>query len=215
VQRPLAGSWHPSCILFWILAGAGVYPDAKGVSVENNDKALVEKIVSGDREAFDAFYEKHFQKVYNYIFVQVRSHPDTEDLTQDVFMAAVQSFETYLGKSSLSSWLFGITKNMVRNWIRSKQKASSHFQPLEEGLPKHDTVDSYTPLKHIEYREFLCDWRRKLDKMSVESKKIFYMKHFDGLSTKDISRKTQRSIGAVKTDLYRTRKTLLHQPCSA
>ncbi len=193
----------------------GVYPDAKGVSVNDKDKALVSKIVSGEREAFNAFYEKHFQRVYNYIFVQVRNHPDTEDLTQEVFMAAVQSFETYLGKSSLSCWLFGITKNMVRNWIRSKQKAAAHFEPLEEGVPKYETVDSYTPLKHIEYREFLCNWREKLDNMSVQSKKIFYMKHFDGLSTKEISRKTRRSVGAVKTDLYRTRKTLLQEPRSA
>ncbi len=178
--------------------------------MRDDDKALVAKILSGDREAFDTFYEKHFQKVYNYIFVQVRNHADTEDLTQDVFMAAVQSFETYLGKSSLSCWLFGITKNMVRNWIRSKQKSAAHFEPLEEGLPKYETVDSYTPLKHIEYREYLCNWRQKLDTMSVQSKKIFFMKHFDGLSTKEISRKTSRSVGAVKTDLYRTRRTLLH-----
>jgi len=173
-----------------------------------NDQELTEKIIAGDSEAFELFYNTYFRRIYNYIFAKVRNHADTEDLTQEVFLAAVHSLRNFEGRSSLLCWMYAVTRNTLRNWMRKKQK-ESRFCRIDTEFLEYYRKENHTPLTHVTFSELLQEWHKVLDKGPGISRKIFEMKHFEGMSIKEISRKTGKSEGSIKSHLYRTRKSLL------
>jgi RNA polymerase sigma-70 factor (ECF subfamily) len=178
--------------------------------MKNIDQKLVNNIISGDREAFDSFYNTYFQKVYNYIYMQIREHTATEDLTQEAFMACFESIEQFQGKSSLLCWVFGITKNTVRNWFRKKSREIHCQQIPEEIFLENLYIDRSSPLSDLEYQEFLTNCNKKFNQLSPDRQEIFLKKHFQGMSLNEIALETQKTVGAVKTELYRAKLSLLN-----
>lgn len=177
--------------------------------MNKNDQRLIQEILSGDREAFDSFYDSYFQRVYNYIYFQVRDHAITEDLTQEVFISITESLASFQGRSSLLCWVYSIIKNTVQNWFRKKKRDLCLLQNSEENYLENFHAESTNPLTQLEYQEFLLLCNKKFQKLTPESQDIFIKKHFHGWSIKKISNEIRKSQGAVKTDLYRTKMYLL------
>ncbi|MDX1763269.1 MAG: RNA polymerase sigma factor [bacterium] len=175
----------------------------------HKDLLEVKKILSGDHEVFNDLYENHFRKIYNYVYMKLGNHNDAEDLTQDVFVAVVESLENYQGRSSIICWIFSITKNLLRNWYRNKKHAVHAFDADDTEFQNTFFQDRLTPLNELEYTELLNDWCGKLQSLPSEQSEVFYLKHFNGLSLREIAKVTQKSVGSIKTTLYRTKKLLL------
>ena len=173
------------------------------------DLEIVHNILSGDKEAFNSFYEAYFPKVYNFIYMKVRDRSVTEDLTQDAFIAFVESLQNFEGRSSLLCWIFSVSKNTVYNWFRKKKKDITTLETSETSLLENFYVNTSTPLSEMEYQEYVTLCNKRFEKLSPDSKDIFLKKHFQGMSIKEICQETRKSIGAVKTDLYRTKQFLL------
>ncbi len=178
----------------------------------HKDLLEVKKILAGDKEAFNDLYENHFRKIYNYVYMRLGNHDDAEDLTQDVFTAVVESLENYQGRSSLICWIYSITKNILRNWFRTKKHAVHAFDADDTEFQNAFFQDRLTPLNELEYTELLHDWSAKLQSLPAEQTEVFYLKHFNGLTLKEIAKVTQKSEGSIKTTLYRTKKLLLDAP---
>jgi len=86
---------------------------------ELSDEDLVARIVDGSEEDFNILYNRYFKKVYNFTHHKLRSHGDTEEVVQEIFTCVFASLGSFEGRSSLSSWIFGIVKNSINNSIRS------------------------------------------------------------------------------------------------
>lgn len=175
------------------------------------DQELVQKILSGDKESFDSFYNTYFQKVYNYVYLKVQDHMAAEDLTQETFMAFIASLESYQAKSSILCWIFSISKNTVYNWFRKKKRDHSCLEKTEESMLENIYVETSTPLSALEYKEFLANCNERFEKLAPDSQEIFLKKHFLGMSIQEISEETHKTQGAVKTDLYRSKRLLLDE----
>lgn len=177
----------------------------------HKDLQMVTRILNGERETFDTLYDLYFPKVYNYVYMKLQDRAEAEDLVQDVFVSVIESLESYEGRSSLLCWTFSITKNMLKNLYRTR-KQNSHFFADAEGQCRNNFPKNVrTPLDQLEYKEFLEKWHDNIGKLPQNSRKIFYLKHFNGLSIKEIARKTDKSEGAVKTALYRTKILLTNK----
>jgi RNA polymerase sigma-70 factor (ECF subfamily) len=174
----------------------------------HKDLEIVKKILAGDREAFDSLYDLYFPKVYNYVYIKLRSRTEAEDLVQDVFVAAIESLQSYEGRSSFLCWLYSITKNLLKNWFRTKYRNNAQLMDTEDDWYLNLHADSQTPLTQLEYREFLERWHANIENLPQENRMIFYLKHFNGMSLKEIALETDKSVGAVKTILYRTKNLL-------
>jgi hypothetical protein len=69
------------------------------------DEILIERVLGGSKECFDALYERHFQRVYNFVSRRVGEGGEAEDLTQEIFIQAVTSLANYRAKGSFLHWL--------------------------------------------------------------------------------------------------------------
>lgn len=175
------------------------------------DQERVQRIISGDREAFDSFYNEYFRKVYNYTYMKVQDHGMAEDLTQEAFIAFIESLENYQGRASLLCWLFSISKNTIHNWFRRQKRDICCLERTEESLLENHDGGASTPLSDLEYQEFLTLYNSRFEKLAPESRSIFLKKHFEGKSIKEISKETRKTPGAIKTNLYRSKQFLLKE----
>jgi DNA-directed RNA polymerase specialized sigma24 family protein len=71
-----------------------------------------------DAEAlFRQLIDDHQQRLYRFVVKHIGWGSDAEDLTQQAFVEAAQGYATFRGASELSTWLYGIAMNLVRNYL--------------------------------------------------------------------------------------------------
>jgi RNA polymerase sigma-70 factor (ECF subfamily) len=83
-----------------------------------SDEELIEGIRRSNEADFTALYERYYQRVYNFSYIRLRNHADTEEVVQETFTAVYRSVDSFRSRSSVLSWIYGIAKNTVNNTIR-------------------------------------------------------------------------------------------------
>ena len=91
---------------------------AERKSTERTDEELVEGVRRSNEADFKILYERYYQRIYNFSYLRLRNHADTEEVVQEAFTAVFRSIDAFRGTSSLVSWIYGIAKNTVNNHIR-------------------------------------------------------------------------------------------------
>lgn len=105
---------------------------ARGYLV-HDEQGLVERARAGDTGAFARLYEDYFDRVYRYIAIRVGSRVEAEDLTEQVFLKALESIGSFQWRGvPFSSWLFRIAHNQVVDYLRKATKRES--LPLDESV---------------------------------------------------------------------------------
>src|SRR2546429_4127850 len=92
-------------------------------------RRLVDFAQRGDREALEALYLLHFDRVYSYLHLSVGNRHDAEDLTTQTFLKMLESIKRFRWQSApFSAWLFRIAHNLAMDHFRSSRR----WQPEEE-----------------------------------------------------------------------------------
>src|SRR5258707_15236317 len=90
---------------------------------------LVGLAQNGDREALEALYLLHFDRIYSYLHLSVGNRHDAEDLTTQTFLKMLEAIGRFRWQSApFSAWLFRIAHNLAMDHFR----ASRRWQPEEE-----------------------------------------------------------------------------------
>jgi RNA polymerase sigma factor (sigma-70 family) len=100
-------------------------PFVDSAHADLEDRALVARARSGNREALEELIQRHQGWIYN-IAVRMLYHPqDAEDATQEILIKAVTQLSSFEGRSSFRTWLYRIVVNHVLNMKRGRieQKA--------------------------------------------------------------------------------------------
>ncbi len=83
--------------------------------MDTPDETLVSAAVAGDREAFAALVERHYDRVFALAFRLTGARAEAEDLTQDICVALPAKLARFEGRSRFSTWLFRVTLNAARD----------------------------------------------------------------------------------------------------
>jgi RNA polymerase sigma-70 factor (ECF subfamily) len=86
-------------------------------SIKPSDEELVRSAQQGRQEAFNLLFERHLPLVYNRVRYTVPEQ-DAEDVTQEVFIAAMRSLGNFRGESQFSTWLRTLTNRQVADYYR-------------------------------------------------------------------------------------------------
>src|SRR6266496_2827173 len=88
-------------------------PRAFAGSLMNSSADLVARACEGDQEAFRLIFERYSRPVISSIYDLVSDRELAEELTQETFVRAYRSLRTMREETKLSTWLFGIAKNVA------------------------------------------------------------------------------------------------------
>src|SRR5947207_2738089 len=102
-------------------------PGAFTGSLMNSSADLVTRACQGDQEAFRLIFERYSRPVISFIYDLVSDRGLAEELTQETFVRAFRSLHTLRQETKLSTWLFGIAKNVAREALRSRLRDNRHI----------------------------------------------------------------------------------------
>jgi RNA polymerase sigma-70 factor (ECF subfamily) len=181
---------------------------AQWSGVKEADRSIVEAIRSGDPAAFRELYQLHFRRIHNFSMRRLGDPAEAEDVCQEVFEAVYSCLERFEGKSDLVVWIYGITRNILNNRLR--RRGGVRLISLEDIPPEAAPLD-LGPEPLAQAREALGRVRDAIEKLPVEQRKILELRHGKRLNIRKIAQLTGRSEDAVKSSLYRARRTLAAQ----
>lgn len=90
---------------------------------ETHIQKLIRNAQNGDKEALKQIFEIYYDFVFFFIKSRIQSYHDAQDLTSDVFMALFENIKMYKGTASFKNYLFGIVKNKLKDYLKSKKLA--------------------------------------------------------------------------------------------
>jgi RNA polymerase sigma-70 factor (ECF subfamily) len=175
--------------------------------VDLPDDELAERAKT-DSDAFGVLYERHVRRIYNYVYYRIGRAADAEDVTERVFIQALENLPRYQFRGApFSAWLFRIAHNLVANWHRDSGRHPT--DPIDGGEEWEDrAADPPSDALGAEERRELRDL---VGKLPADRQQLLVMKFVEERSNADIAREMRRTEGAVKALLHRTVTSLREQ----
>lgn len=129
-----------------------------------------------------------YQSNYHTVFAFVRSHisqlETAQDITSNIFLAAYRNWDKFdPGRSSVSTWLYCIASNQLKNYYRDRKDQVS-LEGLEEEGTVGLLVDPGRPYELMELREVLA---QALERLPERSRNIVILRYFAGKDHREIS----------------------------
>jgi len=117
-------------------------PLADNAPTDHEDRSLVVRARSGDRDALEDLLQHHQGWIYN-VAVRMLYHPqDAEDATQEILVKVLTRLSSFEGRSSFRTWLYRIVVNHVLNMRRGRVEAPSiGFRLYGEELDQTPDLD--------------------------------------------------------------------------
>lgn len=149
-------------------------------------------------EAFGELYELHFDRIYYYVYNQVKSHPETQDIVSDTFLKAFRAINTYkpTGKPIIV-WLYRIAKNSTIDYFRRANRYYCFDAP--------EIIEIEPEFEQVENREWI---NQAMQLLNSDQQEVLRMHYLEDMKFKDIAKATNRTEGAVKAMSLRALKRL-------
>src|ERR671911_1583671 len=100
----------------------------------NSSADLVTRACQGDSDAFRLIFERYSRPVISFIYDMVNDRALAEELTQETFVRAFRSIRTMRAETKLSTWLFGIARNVARESLRARVRAGNHVDLADKSV---------------------------------------------------------------------------------
>ncbi len=175
-----------------------------------SDRELVEHYKRGNQASIETLINRHKNKVYTYILMTVKNTALAEDIFQDTFIKVIQSLDAgrYQDNGRFLSWVIRIAHNLVIDHFR-KQHQMSVFSndDYENDLFNNARFSDSTVEEEIVQDQIYRDVRRLVDNLPEEQREVVILRHYAGLSFREIAEQTNVSIN---TALGRMRYALIN-----
>jgi len=157
------------------------------------EQSLVLQAQKCNQEAFAKLYEQNFDKIYRYISLKVGNNTEAEDMTQQVFIKALQSISSYKWKDvPFYAWLFRIAHNQVIDYYRKQSRQST--TPLYEYM----AVTNYSPEKAIEDKSDIERLLIASKKLTAGQQEVITLRFAGELPIAEVARIMGKTQGAIK-----------------
>jgi RNA polymerase sigma-70 factor, ECF subfamily len=170
-----------------------------------SDQELMRIVQAGDISPASEIYDRYSGRIYNFAFRFLRNAEAAEDATQEVFVKMIRHANQFQGDAKLSTWLFSITANWCRDYLR---KAENKAKEAEDVLVTLPAPSELSPHHHLERRENEQRVRKALGALTPEQREAILLSRYQGLSYAEIAQISGCSEGAVKTRVFRAMETL-------
>lgn len=162
------------------------------------DSYLIKQVVrKGSEAAAEKLIRQYYDELYYFLYRQIGNKEDSLDLTQEVFISALNSLSNYdAKKATFKTWLFRIGTYKV---IDSRRKKKLEYEELEDNqlVSQNDVAEAFIT------KELLEDINQFVSHFKPDIQEVFRLKIYGGFSFKEIAKLLSVSEEKVKAQYYR------------
>src|SRR5918998_4526217 len=114
----------------------------------SSDEELVTLSQGGDLDSFNQLVLRWERPIYALAYRVIGREEEARDVCQEAFLRAYRALPGFKGEAKFSSWLYRITLNLCRDWIRKERRAPVSQAP--EGIDLIELAGEATPSESIE-----------------------------------------------------------------
>lgn len=156
------------------------------------DEFLIQQYQDGSREAFDELYHRHLPRVFKRVRYVV-PESDVEDVTQEIFIAAIRSLSSFRGDAKFATWLRTLTNHKVAEFYRKRtRKQEPQLAPLSDAIAQVTGSTS----KSMEERIYI---QRALQQLPENYREIILLRFAEDLQFNEIADLTNQNLEATKS----------------
>lgn len=180
--------------------------------MKKEDAELVKRAKAGDGKAYDALILLYKDAVYGVVYRMVHNKQEAEDLTQEAFIKAYNSINSFNENYAFSTWLFKIATNNCIDFFR-KRKLKTHSMDQTIRYKDDEIKQEYADTDRMADKELLADEKTKLIKQAIDAlpekyKTAIELRHHQEKSYDEIAQLLNLPLGTVKARIFRAREML-------
>ena len=172
-------------------------------SDEDDDRVLVERYLSGDRDAFTALVVRYQRPIYNASFWILRKAEDANDITQIVFLKVAERLDEYDPRFKFFSWIYRIAVNESLNLLRRNGREEALDEEID--LP---ALDTKSPERIVSEAQVSRRIQSALMSMPTNDRMVLTLRHFSECSYQEIGEILGLDEKTVKSRLFEARHRL-------
>jgi RNA polymerase sigma-70 factor, ECF subfamily len=177
----------------------------------DTDRALVERVLNGQEDAFAQFFDLMFPRVYRFALARVGQREDAaEDIAQATLCQTMRKLATWRGEASLFTWICTICRHEIDAW-RRKYPDETAVELVEDAPEIRAALESLHADAQlgahstIERRELAVLVQRVLDHLPPHYGNVLEWKYLDDLPVRGIASRLNLSEKAAESLLTRAR----------
>ncbi len=187
---------------------------------DTGDSALVALARSGNKRAFSQLVERYQWLVKRIAVGMVSNAEIAHELAQEAILQAYLSLDQLRDDARFKSWLYGITLNVCRNYMREQKTDFISLESLSGGAWHNvpgllDNIDVVDPQAIAEERELHALVLQAIQHLSPKDRAATLLFYYEQLTLEEIATILNISVVAVKGRLYRARKQLRERLASS
>jgi len=177
------------------------------------ERGIINRILSGDKNAFEQLVIANQKNVYNLALKMLGNEEDARDISQEALFKAYRQLDGFRGDSRFSVWMYRLTYNLCVDFLRKKPRAGV----VSLSVHSDDSADSFDmeipdvrelPEDAALRRETRKTIAKSIDELSPRHREILVMREITGMSYVDMADTLNLSEGTVKSRLARARLSL-------
>jgi len=164
-----------------------------------SDQMLIDAFVSGDKKCIEVLIERYKDKVYSYILLNVKNPTIADDIFQDTFLKVMSSLRSraYSEEGKFLPWVMRIAHNLVIDYFRYDKNNSQTSSDENEYVLNSTSLADSTIEDRLVDEQILNDVKKLLEYLPPEQKEVIMLRHYGGMSFKEIADVTNVSINTA------------------
>ena len=187
---------------------------------QDPDWALVERARARDEVAFEELIARHENKLSRLATRFFTTDMDRQEVLQAALLSAWRSLPAFEGRAGFGSWIYRVTTNAALMHLRGRKRrpevALDDLEPLATngaGDPCNQSLGgiarrSQRPDESMQNQELRNQLQTAVAALPERLRRVFLLRHVDGLSTEATAQTLGLSTVAVRARLHRARATL-------
>ncbi len=176
------------------------------------DQAVVERVLSGDLDAYQILVDRYQDRVYSVVHNYVANPDDAIDITQETFIKAYNNLHSFNSSSAFYTWLYRIAINTAIDYLRKRRsrpvESLDDEKYTEVGFePVSDDSDT-DPEKMAVRREIRTALRNGISRLSHKLRGALVLHDIEGFSQEEVAEILGIPVGTVKSRVSRARLEL-------
>ena len=176
------------------------------------EQIIIRRVLDGDSNAFEKLLLDNQTNVYKLSLKMLGNPEDAMDASQEAFLRAFRSLDSFQGDSRFSVWLYRLTSNVCIDILRKKRRRTEVSLTVVNDEDEESELEipdeRFSPDAVLDKAERVRAVREGLQKLPEEYRRILTLREISGMSYEELADTLELELGTVKSKLFRARKKL-------